>query len=96
MIDRDEADEARIRAEKALRDSYKAAFAGGAGQRALEDLRRFCRADSSCIVTIPHETIPGLTRGVDVHATFSAEGRREVWLHVALMLGLDSHTGQLL
>lgn len=81
-------------AVEAIRKSYQAAFAGGAGQKALEDLRRFCRADTSCIVTIPHETNPNATRGVDIYATFSAEGRREVWLHVARMLGLDSHTGQ--
>lgn len=71
---------------EAIRASYQAAFAGGAGQKALEDLRRFCRAGETCIVVGP--------QGIDVHATLVAEARREVWLRVANALGLDPHTGQ--
>jgi len=88
MIDQEEVDEQRLKAEKALRDSYKAAFAGGSGQRALEDLRRFCRADSTCLAVGPN--------GIDIHATLVAEGRREVWLRVANALKIDPHTGQAL
>ena len=79
-------DVVRAEADKALRDSYRAAFAGGSGQRALEDLRRFCRAGDTCLVATP--------QGIDIHATLVAEGRREVWLRVAKALDLDPHTGQ--
>lgn len=79
-------DAARAKADKDLRNSYKAAFAGGSGQRALEDLRRFCRAGDTCLHVGP--------QGIDIHATLVAEGRREVWLRVAKALDLDPHTGQ--
>lgn len=71
---------------EAIRKSYQAAFAGGAGQKALDDLRRFCRAGDTCLVAGP--------QGIDIHATLVAEGRREVWLRVANALNLDPHTGQ--
>lgn len=73
-------------AVKAIRSSYQAAFAGGAGQKAIEDLRRFCRAGETCLIAGP--------QGIDIHATLVAEGRREVWLRVANALNLDPHTGE--
>lgn len=47
----------------------------------LDELREFCRADTSCIVI-------GRDGRVDTHATAVAEGRREVWLKITQILNL--------
>jgi hypothetical protein len=47
----------------------------------LDELREFCRADTSCIVI-------GRDGRVDTHATAVAEGRREVWLKITQILTL--------
>lgn len=48
----------------------------------LNELRDFCRADSSCIVVAKDGHI-------DTHATAVAEGRREVWLKIVTILNLS-------
>lgn len=47
----------------------------------LDELREFCRADTSCIIF-------GRDGRVDTHATAVAEGRREVWLKITQILSL--------
>jgi polysaccharide deacetylase 2 family uncharacterized protein YibQ len=51
----------------------------------LDDLRDFCRADSSCIVV-------GKDGHIDTHATAVAEGRREVYLRIVQTLNLSDET----
>lgn len=48
----------------------------------LDDLREFCRAETSCIVI-------GKDGRVDTHATAVAEGRREVYLRIMQTLNLS-------
>jgi hypothetical protein len=48
----------------------------------LDDLREFCRADTSCVII-------GANGQVDTHATLLAEGRREVWLRIQSILTLS-------
>ena len=48
----------------------------------LNELRDFCRADSSCVVVAKDGHI-------DTHATAVAEGRREVWLKIVTILNLS-------
>lgn len=47
----------------------------------LAELRRFCRADASCVVF-------GRDGQVDTHASAVLEGRREVWLKITQTLGI--------
>lgn len=47
----------------------------------LDELREFCRADTSCIVV-------GRDGRVDTHATAVCEGRREVFLKIQQILSL--------
>lgn len=54
---------------------YSHTFKSPAGQRVLQDLAKFCRADSSCFHEDPR-----------LHAVL--EGRREVWLRIAKHLNL--------
>lgn len=73
-----------------LRESFRAAFRDGnpapAHARAvLDDLRDFCRAETSCIVI-------GKDGRVDTHATAVAEGRREVYLRIMQTLNLPDET----
>lgn len=49
--------------------AFSLAFMNAAGQAVLDDLRPFCRADSTCFDPDPR-----------VHAAL--EGRREVWLRI--------------
>lgn len=48
----------------------------------LDNLREFCRADTSCVVFGPDGR-------VDTHATAIAEGRREVYLRIVQTLNLS-------
>lgn len=69
-----------------LRASFRAVFrdhdpAPAHAKAILDDLREFCRADTSCIVV-------GKDGRVDTHATAVAEGRREVYLRIMQTLNL--------
>lgn len=48
----------------------------------LDDLREFCRADTTCVVF-------GKDGQYDTHATAVAQGRREVWLRIQSILNLS-------
>lgn len=48
----------------------------------IDNLREFCRADTSCVVFGPDGR-------VDTHATAIAEGRREVYLRIVQTLNLS-------
>jgi hypothetical protein len=48
----------------------------------LDDLREFCRADSSCSTFDRNGTY-------DTHASAILEGRREVWLRITSILNLS-------
>lgn len=48
----------------------------------IADLRKFCRADVSCVVV-------GKDGHIDTHATAVAEGRREVFLRIVQLLDLS-------
>jgi hypothetical protein len=70
-----------------LRAAYRAVFRLGSRKPApvtalLDDLRDFCRADTSCIVI-------GKDGRVDTHATAVAEGRREVYLRIMQTMNLS-------
>jgi hypothetical protein len=47
----------------------------------LDELREFCRADTSCVIF-------GRDGRVDTHATAVCEGRREVFLKITQILNL--------
>lgn len=69
-----------------LRERYRAVFQRGSRADedlgpVLNDLREFCRADTSCVVV-------GKDGHIDTHATAVAEGRREVWLRIVQTLRL--------
>lgn len=55
--------------------AYRKTFAGPLGQEVLEDLARFCRANTS-------------TFHADARLHAVAEGRREVWLRIANHLNM--------
>ncbi len=57
--------------------NYQRAFSSVEGQRVLQDLARFCRANDTCFNPDPR-----------VHAAL--EGRREVWLRISNHLNLPS------
>lgn len=57
--------------------AYQVAFSGPAGERVLEDLAKFCRANEPTFAS-------------DDRNTARYEGRREVWLRVTAHLGLTS------
>lgn len=70
-----------------LREHYRALFRAGSTREdhvraVINDLRDFCRADSSCVVI-------GKDGRVDTHATAVAEGRREVFLRITQTLNLS-------
>jgi hypothetical protein len=73
-----------------LRNAYRAVFRTESTLPAhtkpvLDDLREFCRADTSCVVVAKDGRI-------DTHATAVAEGRREVWLRIIQTLNLSDET----
>lgn len=74
-----------------LRESFRAVFryekppAPKHGQALLDDLREFCRAETSCIVV-------GKDGHIDTHATAVAEGRREVYLRIMQTLSITDAT----
>lgn len=51
----------------------------------LDELKDFCRAETSCIVVAKDGHI-------DTHATAVAEGRREVYLKIMQILNLSDET----
>lgn len=53
--------------------------------RLLDELKDFCRAETSCIVVAKDGHI-------DTHATAVAEGRREVYLKIMQILNLSDET----
>lgn len=53
--------------------------------RLLDELKDFCRAETSCIVVAKDGHI-------DTHATAVAEGRREVYLKIVQILNLSDET----
>lgn len=57
--------------------SYQISLMSPEGQRVLQDLARFCRANETCFNPDPR-----------IHAV--AEGRREVWLRIQQHLNLSS------
>lgn len=70
-----------------LRERFRDVFWHGvrkpeATKTVLDDLREFCRADTSCIVVAKDGHI-------DTHATAVAEGRREVYLRIMQQLNLS-------
>lgn len=76
----------------ARREAFRATFWRGLWKRAdgqptehtrlvLADLRRFCRAESSCVQVAKDGH-------VDTHLTCVLEGRREVWLRLVALLEL--------
>lgn len=70
-----------------LRESFRAVFRDNEPapvhtRAILDDLREFCRAETSCIVI-------GKDGRVDTHATAVAEGRREVYLRIMQTLNLS-------
>lgn len=70
-----------------LRERFRDVFWRGvrkpdAVKTVLDDLREFCRADTSCIVVAKDGRI-------DTHATAVAEGRREVFLRILQQLNLS-------
>lgn len=71
------------------RRAYQALFLDDTGeltpdaQVVMRDLVKFCRLGRSISVVSP------ITRQMDVHATFLAEGRREVVLRLLAMLKQD-------
>lgn len=71
------------------RRAYRALFLDSDGgltpdaKVVMRDLVKFCRLGRSISVVSP------VTRQMDVHATFLAEGRREVILRVLAMLQQD-------
>lgn len=76
-----------------LRESFRKAFQRDEQPKPaafvpiLDDLREFCRADSTCIVI-------GKDGRVDTHATAVAEGRHEVYLRIMQTLNLSDETLQ--
>jgi hypothetical protein len=75
-----------------LRAAYRAVFRKHSTdprhlRPVLDDLREFCRADTSCVVVAKDGRI-------DTHATAVAEGRREVWLRITQTLNLSDETLQ--
>lgn len=70
-----------------LRRVYQAIFMRGNREpkvikTMLDDLREFCRADTTCVVF-------GKDGHYDSHASAIAEGRREVWLRIQSILNLS-------
>ena len=57
------------------KQAYQRTFTGNSGERVLEDLARFCRADESTFHTDPR--VEGIM-----------QGRREVWLRISKHLNL--------
>lgn len=75
-----------------LRNAYRAVFRAESTdirhtKPVLEDLREFCRADTSCVVVAKDGRI-------DTHATAVAEGRREVFLRIMQTLNLTDEVLQ--
>lgn len=73
-----------------LREMYRAVFHRNDRRpepvlAILDDLREFCRADTTCIVV-------GKDGHIDMHATAVAEGRREVYLRIQQTLTLSDET----
>ncbi|MBU9282330.1 hypothetical protein [Burkholderia multivorans] len=54
-----------------------------AGEAVLADLAQFCRANQSTVITSP------VQRTIDPLATMVAEGRREVFVRLIQILGMD-------
>jgi hypothetical protein len=78
----------------ALRHSARAVFLKGKtdpvqSRPILDELREFCRADTSCVIVAKDGHI-------DTHATAVAEGRREVWLKIQQILNLTDEQIQAL
>ncbi|CAB4132162.1 hypothetical protein UFOVP134_49 [uncultured Caudovirales phage] len=59
------------------RQAYQLTFSSPIGQRVLEDLAEFCRANETCFHADPR-----------MHAVL--EGRREVWLRIRKFLDLTA------
>ena len=82
-----------------LRNCYRRLFQKGelydgklssAAVQVLQDLRPFCRVDTSCVMFDKDGR-------VDTHATAVIEGRREVWLKIVQTLNLtDEQLNQIL
>jgi hypothetical protein len=73
-----------------LREVYQAIFHRESRQPAqvkslLDDLREFCRADTSCVVI-------GKDGHIDTNATMIAEGRRECFLRIQQILSMTDET----
>lgn len=70
-----------------LREAYRSVFRRGERyprmtKAVLDDLKEFCRADSTSIVVAKDGHI-------DTHATAVCEGRREVYLRIIATLNLS-------
>ncbi|MGE4334974.1 MAG: hypothetical protein AB7E55_03240 [Pigmentiphaga sp.] len=70
----------RYLAALGLRDAYRRTFEGSDGERVLLDLLRFCKVSSSGVA------VSRVTGQVDPLASMVAEGRREVYFHIAKIL----------
>ncbi|NHC63184.1 hypothetical protein [Paenalcaligenes suwonensis] len=70
----------RIQMITGLRSRYRRVFDGRDGDAVLADLAKFCKVGRSSVAT------SRITGAVDTHATMLAEGRREVFLHIAKVL----------
>jgi hypothetical protein len=63
---------------RAKRRTYISTYEHPEGQRCLEDLMKFCRANETCFVD------------GDERRTMMLEGRREVWLYIQKYLRFSS------
>lgn len=72
----------RVRMLLGLRNTYRRVFSGREGEAVLSDLARFCKVNRSSVA------VSRVTGSIDTHATMVAEGRREVFNHIAKVLRL--------
>lgn len=74
MTEEEEAEAVKVKNEQIMR-AYSVAFNSPAGQIVLTDLAPFCRAVDSVAIVADDGAI-------DVHRTFAAIGRNEVWKRI--------------
>lgn len=72
-----------------LRQAYRSLFSvgGDSAELVLADLKRFCYGSVSALAYSP------INGSIDIQATMSNEGRREVWLRICDATNCDPHTG---
>lgn len=73
----EEREEEKLEFLKQRQRAYRLTFSSPAGQDALLDLVKFCRANETCVVPGDHDR------------TLLLEGRREVWLRIVQHMNLN-------